>query len=320
MPMAKFAELFRSLGAEGDQPGQPAHTGSESSPAAERFTLLLVDDEPGVLRALQRIFMDENYRILTAGDAARALDLLNTNSVHLIISDHRMPGMTGSELLRQVKERWPQVIRIMLTGYADVQSIMGAVNEGAVFKFITKPWNDEDLRLTVSLGLQQYVLIRENRRLRELTRSQQEKLQSNSHLLTENRGILGTILEKAGLVDRDSYQQAYRDRAEGEFITETLERLGFAKESGIARAVQNHLNLEFVDLKEIVVSREIVRFLPRDLCMRNRMLPLCLEGNRLTLAMADPSDFYKCDNIALMTGLKVQPRGGPRFGDSPETQ
>lgn len=304
--MAKFAELFRSLSGDEDRSAESETRSLDSSMKEEKFTLLLVDDEPGVLRSLQRIFMDENYRILTAGDAVRALELLASNSVHLIISDHRMPGMTGAELLCQVKERWPQVIRIMLTGYADVQSIMGAVNEGAVFKFITKPWNDEDLRLTVSLGLQQYMLIRENRRLRELTRSQQEKIKNSAHLLAENRGILATILEKSGVVDRDGFQRAQRDRAEGEFITETLDRLGLAKEISIARAVQKHLALEMVDLQEVSVPREVVRFLPRDLCLRNRMLPLHLEGNRLTLAMADPSDFYKCDNIALMTGLKVQ--------------
>lgn len=304
--MAKFAELFRSMGGDDTRLADPETMPADFSAKEERFTLLLVDDEPGVLRSLQRIFMDENYRILTAGDAVRALELLASNSVHLVISDHRMPGMTGAELLRQVKERWPQVIRIMLTGYADVQSIMGAVNEGAVFKFITKPWNDEDLRLTVSLGLQQYMLIRENRRLRELTRSQQEKIRNSAHLLAENRGILGTILEKSGVVDREGFQRAQRERADGEFITETLDRLGLAKESSIARAVQKHLGLEMVDLQEVTVPREIVRFLPRDLCLRNRMLPLHLEGNRLTLAMADPSDFYKCDNIALMTGLKVQ--------------
>ncbi|KIH76237.1 Type II secretory pathway ATPase GspE/PulE or T4P pilus assembly pathway ATPase PilB [Geoalkalibacter ferrihydriticus] len=303
--MAKFAELFRSLDPEtqADAKAQP----QEPSGEQERFTLLLVDDEPGVLRALQRIFMDENYHILIASDAHRALELLSANQVHLIVSDHRMPGLTGAELLRQVKERWPRIIRIMLTGYADVQSIMGAVNEGAVFKFITKPWNDEDLRLTVSLGLQQYVLIRENRRLRELTRSQQEKLKSAAPLLTENRGILGTVLEKAGLVDRAEFQRAQRELAPDEFIIEALERLAIVKETKVARALQHHLSLEFVDLKEIPVARDVARFLPRDLCLKNRLLPLRLEDNRLTLAMADPSDFYKCDNIALMTGLKVQP-------------
>ncbi|WP_305042926.1 ATPase, T2SS/T4P/T4SS family [Geoalkalibacter sp.] len=304
--MAKFAELFRTMGNEPASVLANPDTPADGDSGEERFTLLLVDDEPGVLRALQRIFIDENYRILTAGDAQRALDLLASQPVHLIISDHRMPGMTGAELLRQVKERWPQVIRIMLTGYADVQSIMGAVNEGAVFKFITKPWNDEDLRLTVSLGLQQYMLIRENRRLRELTRSQQEKLKSSASLLSENRGILGTILEKTGLVPRKAFERAQGERQEGEFVTETLERLGLAKENQIARAVQKHLNLELVDIKEIEVPREIARFLPRDLCLRNRILPLSLEANRLTLAMADPSDFYKCDHIAMMTGLKVR--------------
>ena len=142
----------------------------------EAFTLLFVDDEEGVLNALRRIFMDENYTILTANSGEKALMVLEERQVHLLISDHRMPGMNGAELLKTVRERWPETIRIMLTGYADVNSIMGAVKEGAVYKFITKPWNDEDLRLTVALALQQYVLMHENRHLKELARQQQTKI------------------------------------------------------------------------------------------------------------------------------------------------
>jgi len=175
--MSKYSELFRNA-TDDKSSGEVHHFDDSSGTDAkeEQFALLFVDDEPGVLKSLKRVFNEENYIIHTASNGNEALELLDKGKIHLIVSDHRMPGMTGAQLLRLIKQRWPEIIRIMLTGYADVQSIMGAVNEGAVYKFITKPWNDEDLRLTVSLALQQYVLIRENMKLRDLTKNRRKNL------------------------------------------------------------------------------------------------------------------------------------------------
>uniref|UniRef100_UPI003D8171C1 response regulator n=1 Tax=Trichloromonas sp. TaxID=3069249 RepID=UPI003D8171C1 len=124
--MSKYAGLFRSVAGE-----QSSEEESKGAPREELvvpksgFTLLFVDDEEGVLKALKRIFLDENYEILTAANAEDALSILASREVQLVVSDHRMPGVTGAQLLKMVKERWPATIRIMLTGYADVQSIMG---------------------------------------------------------------------------------------------------------------------------------------------------------------------------------------------------
>jgi len=303
--MTKYADLFRS--AADPDTRVPVAIADTQEDETDRFRLLFVDDEPGVLKALRRIFMDENYEILTASSGSEAIGIMESEKIHLVISDHRMPGMTGAQLLKTVKERWPDTIRIMLTGYADVQSIMGAVNEGAVYKFITKPWNDEDLRLTVSLALQQYMLIQENRRLKELTRTQEKKIKGYYNLLNENRGVMGNILLKAGVVSPEELERARREQDSGEIISETLIRLGIARESSIIRAIQKHLNIEYVDLKEMELNPEVVRFLPRDVCERNRMIPVSLSSRQITLAMADPSDIFKCDNISIMTGLKVVP-------------
>jgi len=303
--MAKYAELFRSLA--GEQAASARETPAEATDEQTDFTLLFVDDEAGVLRSLRRIFLEENYRILTAPTGAEALELMAAQKVHLVISDHRMPGMTGAQLLKEIKERWPATIRIMLTGYADVQSIMGAVNEGAVYKFITKPWNDEDLRLTVSLALQQYVLLQENKKLKEVTRKQQEKIKNFSTLIGDNNGVLGNLLANAGVVQKEDFYRALRERQGGEFVTETLGRLGLVSESKIVKMLQDKLHLEYVDLSEMRLSGETVRMLPRELCEKNRMIPVKADGRNLTLAMADPSDIYKCDNLAMLTGFKIQP-------------
>ena len=287
--------------------GQPVQElNPEFSPLRDGiFTLLFVDDEENVLNALRRIFLEENYTILTAGSALKALEIMESRPINLIVSDHRMPGMTGGELLKTVREKYPETIRIMLTGFADVNSIMGAVKEGAVYKFITKPWNDEDLRLTVSLALQQFVLMQENRKLKDLARQQQIKIKSFAGLFEQNRGMLGDILVKGGVVTKEQLELAISRKEEHEFLGDTLVRLGTATEPQIITTLQKNLGVELIDLRENSAPANVTRSLPRDLCEHSRLIPIRLEGTQLTLAMADPSDLLTCDNIARITGLRV---------------
>ncbi len=302
--MTSYSHLFKS---SSGQP-KPADEPLELEPDAteqEQFTLLFVDDEEGVLNALRRIFMDENYIILTANSADKALHILEEKQVHLLVTDHRMPGMTGAELLKVVRERWPETIRIMLTGYADVNSIMGAVKEGAVYKFITKPWNDEDLRLTVSLALQQYLLMHENRHLKELAHQQQARIKNYAGLFEENRGMLGDILLKSGLIGQEELLLAGKQQEHGEFLGDALIRLKLLNESHLIAALQKSLGVEYLDLRELNIPSNVARSLPRELCEKSRIIPVKLDGNQLTIAMADPSDILKCDNISRVTGLKV---------------
>lgn len=128
-------------------------------------TLLLVDDEDSVLSALRRLFRRDGYRILTAPSGADALALLADHDVDVIVSDQRMPGMDGVDFLRQAKRMRPGSIRMTLSGYTDLQSIIDAVNEGAVFKFLTKPWDDDRLRDHVAKAFRHKEMADENRRL-----------------------------------------------------------------------------------------------------------------------------------------------------------
>jgi len=308
--MSKYSELFKAaVNHEGHDPALVAASPPEAGKAEQQlpFGLLFVDDEAGVLSAMRRIFMEENYRLFTAASGAEALAVMEKEQVSLVVSDHRMPGMTGAELLKAIKERWPQTIRIMLTGHADINSVMGAVKEGAVYKFITKPWNDEDLRLTVSLALQQYVLMQENQNLKELTRSQQQRIKNYANLFDENRGMIASILQKGGVVKKEDLARVGREKLRDEFLSDSLVRLGIASEAQVIKALQASLNIEYVDLREAGIAPATVRFLPRDLCTRNRIVPIRMTGRQLTMAMADPSDIYKVDNISMMTGLMVTP-------------
>lgn len=108
-------------------------------------TLLLVDDEPNIVSALRRLFRREGYRIVTAGSGAEGLQRMAECEVDVVLSDQRMPGMTGVEFLRRAKELYPETVRMVLSGYTELQSITDAVNEGAIYRFLTKPW--DDLRL-----------------------------------------------------------------------------------------------------------------------------------------------------------------------------
>ena len=128
-------------------------------------TLLLVDDEENILAALRRLLRRDGYRIVTASSAADGLLRLAEHDVDVIISDQRMPGMTGVEFLRRAKDLYPATLRMVLSGYTELQSIIDAVNEGAIYKFLTKPWDDERLRAHVAEAFRQKELGDENRRL-----------------------------------------------------------------------------------------------------------------------------------------------------------
>jgi diguanylate cyclase (GGDEF)-like protein/PAS domain S-box-containing protein len=114
--------------------------------SAAQPTLLLVDDEPNILSALNRLFRREGYRVLMAGSGRQALELLAANPVQVIISDQRMAEMSGVELLSRVKDIYPDTVRIVLSGYAELSTVTDAVNRGAIWKYFAKPWDDEVLR------------------------------------------------------------------------------------------------------------------------------------------------------------------------------
>jgi len=146
-------------------------------------TLLCVDDEPNILSSLRRLFRGHAYRVLTAEGGAEGLKILAQESVDLVISDMRMPEMDGARFLTLVRERWPATIRLLLTGYSDVQSILEAINCGEIYRYITKPWDDTDILLVVRHALERRQLEMDKRRLEELTQQQNEELKILNHSL-----------------------------------------------------------------------------------------------------------------------------------------
>ncbi len=151
---------------------------------SEPMEILFVDDEINVLQSLKRLFIDEEYRINIASSGQEGLDILKDNpNVGLIVSDQRMPVMTGVDFLEKAKEILPDALRILLTGYADINAVADAINRGGAYRYITKPWKDDDLLQVISEASQRYSLIRENKRLQDIVKEQNEELKNwNSQL------------------------------------------------------------------------------------------------------------------------------------------
>jgi response regulator RpfG family c-di-GMP phosphodiesterase len=161
---------------------------------AKPAAILFVDDEANVLKALRRLFHSEDYLTYFAASGAEGLEILQQNAVDLIISDMRMPEMNGAEFLAQVFMRWPETIRILLTGYADFQSTIDAVNKGRIYNYCNKPWNDEELKLLVRNALEQKrlredrdrlsgIVLQQNKELKELNEHLEEKVEQRTEQL-----------------------------------------------------------------------------------------------------------------------------------------
>ena len=149
---------------------------SDLPKSTSRPRILCVDDEPNILSSLRRLFRAQGYDVLIANSGAEGLLLLETEAVDLVISDMRMPVMDGSAFLEKVRSRWPETIRLLLTGYADIQSIIDAINRGEIYRYITKPWDDQDIQLIVKHALERKELELEKKRLEALTFRQNEEL------------------------------------------------------------------------------------------------------------------------------------------------
>ncbi|HEX2770274.1 MAG TPA: HD domain-containing phosphohydrolase [Geobacteraceae bacterium] len=164
-------------------------------PECGRTKVLFVDDEENILKSLKRLLADEEIEILTATSGEQGLDLLrDTEDVGLIVSDQRMPGLSGADFLRQSREISPDTLRIMLTGYADINATIDAINKGGAYRYISKPWDDEEMIQIIRDAVRQCRLISENKRLSALVRKQNEELQE------WNSNLKGRVLEQTAAV------------------------------------------------------------------------------------------------------------------------
>lgn len=165
---------------------------------SETYRILCVDDEEQVLNSLERMLRLKNYEVFTAPGGPQGLEILKKERVDVVIADQRMPEMNGSEFLRIVREKYPHTVRIMLSGYSDFESLTRAINEGEIFRFMSKPWDMEELFEIIDLALQQNKIVKVVgslvRNVCDIT-----KLANNIHVDTcEDSGCITVRLEKKG--------------------------------------------------------------------------------------------------------------------------
>jgi two-component system probable response regulator PhcQ len=160
-------------------------------------SLLIVDDEESVRNALARALQGGGYDLRLAPGGNQALALLREAPADMVLSDHTMPAMTGLELMRAIRQEFPDTLRIILTGNADLDLAMAAINEGEIYRFLTKPWDLVELELTVRLGFERLLLERENRRLLATVKRQSDFIRA---LEVEHPGISAVERDAKGAV------------------------------------------------------------------------------------------------------------------------
>ena len=153
-------------------------------------TVLFIDDEANILKALQRLLRNEPCRVLTATRGSEALEIVDRERPQVVVSDQRMPEIAGVDLLQSIRQRHPDVIRVLLTGYTEMNVAVEAINRGEIFRLVTKPWNDEELKATLRQAFDTHDLKSEIRRLNQVTREQNLKLQEL------NRDLEVTVQER----------------------------------------------------------------------------------------------------------------------------
>jgi response regulator RpfG family c-di-GMP phosphodiesterase len=229
--------------------------------AQANATLLCVDDEPNILSALRRLFRARGYRILTAESGAEGLTVLEQEAVDLVISDMRMPEMDGAQFLAQVRQRWPDTVRLLLTGYSDIQSIQDAINCGEIYRYITKPWDDNDILLLVRHALERRQLEIDKQALEVLTREQNEQLR------TLNASLEAKVEARTRQLRKEHETAvAANDKLKHNFIT-TIKVLssmiemrghqqpGHARQvAELARQMATRLELEQREIQEVFIA------------------------------------------------------------------
>lgn len=224
-------------------------------------TLLFVDDEANILSSLRRLFRTKGYKILTAEGGAAGLEILEKEAVDLVVSDMRMPIMDGAKFLEQVRNRWPNTIRLLLTGYSDIQSILDAINRGEIYRYITKPWDDNDIVLVVRQALERQALEREKIRLENLARRQNEELKQLNASLEAKVAARTADLNK----ERESVLAA-NEKLKNNFITSikvfsSLIEMRGGNLSGharrvadLARKIAQRMNLSGADVQSVFIA------------------------------------------------------------------
>ncbi len=264
----------------------------------EQIKILFVDDEKNVLRSLERLFLDDDYEILTAASGTEGIDLLiKEGNVQIIISDYRMPEMNGVDFLKKVYENWPNTVRMVLSGYADASAIVGAINEGQIYKFMPKPWNDEELKVAITNAIDRYFMKQKNI---ELTNELEQKnielqnmnnnlekiiekktydLRMHNKILSRSQTILNSL--PIGVIGIDSEGSIVQ------FNSKATELMNKEKSNVLATDRQSSLSKEINDLIEKTIDKSAISSLIK------------INGNELMVKVTHMKDQDKQEGVII---------------------
>ena len=217
-------------------------------------TVLFVDDEVNILKALQRLLRSEEMNVLCASRASEALELLEQHPTQVVVSDQRMPEMAGVDFLAAVRERQPDIVRMMLTGYTEMKVAVDAINRGEIYRLITKPWNDDELKATLRQAFDHADLKGEIRRLNQVTREQNFKLQDmNRNLEGKVRDRTKQLAEKHQQL-RTAYVQTIRTLSEAVDAKDAYTR-GHSERVGVyASKLAREMNLPKDQIERVYIA------------------------------------------------------------------
>jgi signal transduction histidine kinase len=290
-----------------------------------RHSLLIVDDEVDVLDSLRHQF-HRSYRVLTSATGSQAIEILEHDDVELILSDQRMPGMSGDRFLREARRLKPDAIRMLFTGYADIQAVISAVNEGHIFRYILKPWDTVELEGIIRQGVEQYELLADRRRLIvELQAANSQLVRANDELATAGK-LKTAFIEVAshefntpitlvlGLVDLLRLSNPNRPDQEQEVLRQVT-----ASGQQLARLVRNMLTLLRTEDFQRTIERTPVDLAGLIHRVVGQVRPFIdARGLKLELKVADDLGMFEIDAdkvsavlINLLTNaIKFSPDGG----------
>ena len=229
-------------------------TAPHATPGQSPLIVLCVDDEHSILSSLRRLLRPQGYVVHIADSAAEALALLETTPVDLIISDMRMPEMDGAEFLSRVRARWPMSVRLLLTGYADMASTIDAINRGQIHRFISKPWDDEQLLAVVRDGLARRELERERELLRARIEEQNQELLQLNVLLEEKVEARTVELERANDSLKQNFLTSIKVFSSLIEMRHPVLRGHSRRVSDLSRAVARHMNLSQGEINEVFAA------------------------------------------------------------------
>ncbi len=217
----------------------PIDTSPKKSQPVSNESIIIVDDEPAVLSSLKRLLFDADYTVTTYTDGEQALAGLKEKEAALILSDYKMPGMSGIEVLQRAREIAPDTIRVLITGSLDLEVALAAISRGEVYRIIGKPWNDLELQVTINQCLDQYRLIQEHYRLQEQLIDQAQIEMVKALVVTLNHEINNSLVFLSIAIDSLGQSLARNEIPENhvEYLTEM--KASCLKIAGLMKKLRN---------------------------------------------------------------------------------